>query len=143
MMIISGKDYLIDTNILIYSQDKKSPKYLKAIELFDALEGQASKIFITIHNLLEYSAVLSRFYKIPKKKISEDIKLFIEHPAFSILYPTEEVTKKFLKLMESNPQMYVYDLYLVAYMKSYGIDAIITDDEDFKEIKGIEVINPF
>ena len=143
MTITIGKKYLLDTNILVYSQDKKSSKNKRALEIIDELELNTENIFLTVNNLLEYSAVLTRFYKIPKKKISEDIRLFTEHPIFRIIYPSEAVTQKFINLMENNPKLYVYDLYLAAYMLVYGIETIITDDKDFEEIKGIEVINPF
>jgi len=143
MTITIGKKYLLDTNILVYSQDKKSSKNKRALEIIDELELNTENIFLTVNNLLEYSAVLTRFYKIPKKKISEDIRLFTEHPIFRIIYPSEAVTQKFINLMENNPKLYVYDLYLAAYMQVFGIETIITDDKDFEEIKGIEVINPF
>jgi len=143
MMITSGKDYLLDTNILVFSQDKESSKHENAIKIIDELELKTKQIFLTIQNLLEYSAVLSRFYKIPNKQISEDLKIFIKHPSFKILYPMEDVSKEFNILLENNPKLYIYDLYLVAYMKTFGIKNIVTDDEDFKEIKGINVLNPF
>lgn len=141
MTITLEKKYLIDTNILIYSQDKKSPKNKRALETLDELEEKASNVFLTVQNLLEYSAVFSRHYKISKKEIAKDIEIFTSN--FQILYPNETVVKVFIAFLNKDPRIYVHDLFLVAYMKTFGLDTIITDDNDFKEIKGIEVLNPF
>ena len=141
MTITSGKNFLLDTNILIYSQDKESPKNKRVIEIIDELEEKASEVYLTIQNLLEYSAVFSRHYKISKEEIAKDIEVFTSN--FQILYPNEAVLKEFVTLMSKSPKIYVYDLFLVAYMKTYGLNTIITDDAGFKEIEGIEILNPF
>ena len=143
MMIISGKKYLLDTNILVYSQDKKSAKHKRTLEIIDDLEEKASTIFLTVQNLLEYSAVFSRHFKISKKEIAKDLDLFSQRSNLRVLYPNEAVFKSFISLMNSEPKIYVYDLFLVAYMKTYKIKTIISDDTDFEEIKEIEVLNPF
>ncbi|OGF98816.1 hypothetical protein A2153_04675 [Candidatus Gottesmanbacteria bacterium RBG_16_38_7b] len=142
-MIISGKKCLIDTNIFIYAQDKKSAHFEEASKILRYLNEEKFQAFITLQNLLEYSAVLTRFYKYPKKDVVSDLKILVSNPKIVKLYPSDKTTVEFLKLMEKEPKIYIYDLYLVAYMKVYGIEVIITDDMDFKQIKDIEVINPF
>ena len=143
MTITPGKKYLIDTNILIYAQDRKSKNCEDASNILKQLNEEKFQGYIALQNLLEYSAVLTKLYKYPKSNVVVDLKIFISNPKITILHPSEKTTSVFLSLMKNDLKLYVYDLYLVAYMKTYGIDAIITDDEDFKEIKGIEVINPF
>ena len=78
-----------------------------------------------------------------KKEIAKDLDLFSQRSNLRVLYPNEAVFKSFISLMNSEPKIYVYDLFLVAYMKTYKIKTIISDDTDFEEIKDIEVLNPF
>ena len=143
MTITSGKKYLIDTDILIYAQDKKSPHFKESSALLQQLNEEKFKGYTTIQNLLEYSAVLTRMYKYPKSDVVADLKILSSNPKLTILYPNDKTISIFLSMMEKDPKIYVYDLFLVAYMKTYAIKSIITDDADFEEIKDIEVLNPF
>jgi len=61
--LISGKRYLLDTNVLIYSVDKASPFYAKAKKVIEIGIKQNVSFVITHQNLLEYTAVLRRVYK--------------------------------------------------------------------------------
>ena len=137
------KLYLLDTNILIYAQDDKSPHIKESSEILQQLNEEKFKGYITIQNLLEYSAVLTRLYKYPKSDVVADLKILSSNPKLTMLYPNDKTISIFLSMMEKDPKLYVYDLFLVAYMKAYGIKTIITDDMDFEEIKDIEVLNPF
>ena len=111
-MIISGKKCLIDTNIFIYAQDKKSAHFEEASKILRYLNEEKFQAFITLQNLLEYSAVLTRFYKYPKKDVVSDLKILVSNPKIVKLYPSDKTTVEFLKLMEKEPKIYIYDLYL-------------------------------
>ena len=78
-----------------------------------------------------------------KSFYSFQIEIFISQSEFIILYPNEAVVKIFISYMKENPKIYVYHLFLAAYMKTFDVDTIVTDDEGFNEIIGIEVINPY
>lgn len=143
MMIISGKKYLVDTNILVFAQDKKSSHFSQAAEILQEVNEEKFQCYITLQNLLEYSAVLTRFYKYSKSDVLSDLNIFISNPKFNLIYPTKKTVTILLQLMGDNPKLYIYDLFITAYMKDYGIKSIITDDEGFNEIKGIEIVNPF
>src|SRR3989344_4052121 len=127
MMIISGKKYLLDTNILVYSQDKKSAKHKRTLEIIDDLEEKASTIFLTVQNLLEYSAVFSRHFKISKKEIAKDLDLFSQRANLRVLYPNEAVFKSFISLMNSEPkirpltkQIKIFGNFLFGYFEMSG-----------------------
>jgi len=138
--LISGKRYLLDTNVLIYSVDKASPFYAKAKKVVEIGIKQNVSFVITHQNLLEYTAVLRRVYKIKLEEILKDIKIFTSY--FEVISPLPTTFEIFLKLLETNPKSYPFDLYLAATALDNQVFRIITANvKDFVNLGFKEVIN--
>lgn len=140
--ILKGK-FLLDTNTLIYAFDRTSPFHEKAVKIINlALEGNF-EAFIAQQNLVEFSNVLIRDYKVQSFSVVEDIKnISLEFP---IITPTPNTLNIFSDLLlNSKIKGYIFDLYLIATMLDNEVTGIITlNDKDFLGIKGINVVNPF
>lgn len=143
MMNISGKKCLFDTNILIFARDKTSLRHQKAVELFKDLEAGKFEAFVSYQNLLEFTAVLTRVYKISQKEVAGDLELLLSSPKIRVIYPTLATLPIFLKLLKKDTGVYVYDLYLAATAKTNGIEIIISNDNDFQKIKEVNLFNPY
>lgn len=143
MMNIYGKKCLFDTNILIFARDKTSLLHEKTVKLFKDLESDKFETFVSYQNLLEFTAVLTRVYKLSQKEVSKDLELLLSSPKIRVIYPTIATLPIFLKLLKKDTGVYVYDLYLAATAKTNGIEIIISNDNDFQKIKEINLFNPF
>ena len=135
---------LLDTNILVYSLDKKSPKNHIAINY---IKGNAENLAITHQNINEALRVATHPKHIKPMDIDCAIKavtaiaegLSIIFPKENTIFITLELLKKYK--IKSN---HVFDVYLAATMLSNGIEEIATDNEkDFSIIKEVRVLNPF
>ena len=143
MKNIFGKKCLLDTNIFIFAYDSKSTHYEKAHVLLTAVEEGKFQCFVALNTLLEFGAVLTKAYKISPIEVAHDITLLQNSQKNTILYPTLTVFQEFLALLQRDTGVYIYDLFIAATARSYGMDYIITDDRDFARIKGVKVFNPF
>ena len=140
---------LIDTNVLVFAHDEKSPKNAVAKDLLEkALNGDI-KAVVAQQNLLEFVSVITN-----PKKVSETASLeealreldkYLSSELF-VISPNERtilVTKALLRLQSLTGRR-VFDVYLAATMISNGLNTIYTDNEkDFTIFKEIKVINPF
>lgn len=140
---IYGKKCLLDTNIFLFANDRSSVHHKKAVQLFKELEEGRFQGYFSIQTLLEFGAVLTRGYKIPKEEVEKDIKLILSNPKLKILFPLPSVLTEFLRLFGKETKLYIFDLYLIATAKIFEIEVIITADEDFRFVKDISIFNPF
>lgn len=140
--ILKGR-ILLDTNILIYAYDRSSPYHVKAAEIVKlALTGEFEAV-VAQQNLIEFANVLTSNYKIPASSVSQDIENILKD--FQLITPLPKTIHLFLKLIQDlNVKTYLFDIYLVATMIDNDIESLITlNDQDFAEIKGLTVINPY
>ncbi len=139
MKTISGKKCLLDTNILLYAIDKKSSFHKEALLLFKKIENGDFFAFVSVQNLLEFGAVLSRGYKVPLKEVAEDMRLLLSNPKIKLIYPGPAVLPIFLRLMDKAPNVYIFGLFLTATALDNKIEVIISKDLDLKKIKEVIV----
>lgn len=143
MIPTSGAKCLLDTNILVYGAIEESPKFKKAKKLLSLIRKQEIKLVLSPQIFLEYSLVMTRYYKRSAKNIAQDLDNFFGDPIINVVYPGSEVLKRFIGLLESISGVYPPDLFLAATAMEYEVDYVITDDRDFEKIRGIKVYNPF
>ncbi len=134
---------LIDSNIIIYSINKNSPKNLQAIKFLEedttyyfSHQTILESLRILTHPKFDYkedgNKVLTQVYKIANSGI--------------IINPTNLTINLFKQLIERYKLKAnkIFDAYFVATALSNGIDVIATDNErHFKKFKEIQVYNPF
>lgn len=144
MKITSGTRYVVDTNILIYGYDAKSPYHKETRSVLRNLVVQNIDAYVTPQNLVEFCNVLVRDYKLSSSSAIDYAQEILLD--FKIIIPKATTTKVFLNLLRSatKDRFYSCDLFLAATMLDNGITHIITvNEKDFISIKGISVFNPW
>lgn len=145
-MMIS-EPVLLDSNVLIYTQDQKFPLFDISTKLVKkVIEGEVKGV-LAQQNLLEFYSVVTSSKRVSKpispKKAFELIKMY-EDSEFKIIFPNKETITTLFKLCKKNPLKggKIYDAYLVATMFSNGISTVITANvNDFKGFPNIQVID--
>lgn len=135
---------LVDTNILVYAINKRSPKYKQARKF---LEDNQEDLTLAHQNILETIKVLTQ----PKfshpmdsmpaieavLKIAEGCQIIVPKPG------TEFIALELIKRSKLSGNR-IFDAYLTATALSNGVDTIATDNiKDFKKFKEIKIFNPF
>jgi len=145
MPIILKKSYLLDTNILIYSLDKKSFYFKKSSEILRLCFNKQITGLIAQQNLLELANILINTYKISRTEVIKDINLFVLELNLKVIFPGSKTITTFLKLLKkSKKEKEVFDLYLAATMIDNQVENILTRNiKDFAGIEEIQAINPF
>lgn len=135
---------LVDTNILVYAINKRSPKYKQAQKF---LEDNQGDLILAHQNILETIKVLTQ----PKFSHPIDLISAIEavlniSAGCQIIIPkigTEFIALELIKRSKLSGNR-IFDAYLTATALSNGVDAIATDNiKDFKKFKEIKIVNPF
>ncbi|MBI3103437.1 PIN domain-containing protein [Candidatus Daviesbacteria bacterium] len=135
---------LIDTNILVYAINKKSPKNRQARKF---LEDNQEELILAHQNIIEAIKVLTQpKYSHPMDseaaievvlKITEGCQIIAPKPG------TEFIALELIKRSKLSGNR-IFDAYLTATALSNGVDTIATDNVgDFKKFKEISVFNPF
>lgn len=142
MKLTFGERYLIDTNILVYSVNRGSPRYSEVRKLLE--EGMIHGVsFVIAHqNLIEFIAVLTRGYSVTLKDALSDAMSFASR--FEVIVPLPATFETYLRLAQKNKEMlYPFDLYLAATMIDNDVERIITANaKDFQGVGLKEVFTP-
>jgi predicted nucleic acid-binding protein len=139
---MSGK-FLIDTNILIYTFTDIDPtKQLIAKEILKNMINNNENLNISIQNIVEFTKTTKIKFSRPMTDERLDDILSKFRVNFNIINYDINTIKKISKYLKYSADF--FDCLLVATMQDYDIDTIITENEkDFRNIKDINIINPF
>lgn len=140
----SGK-WGIDTNILVYAQDRRSPFYEKSRLLFAQVISGSLEMVVSQQVILEAHSVLIKVYKRPPKEVVALIGTIVSNFSISVVCPLSTTLHRFGGLLCSAPPFNdVFDIYLAATLLDNGITKLLTANErDFTGIEGLYVVNPF
>jgi predicted nucleic acid-binding protein len=132
-----NSNFLIDTNILVYSFNKKSEFFEYSRGIIDHNPG---KIYIANKSITEFVCVMSKvgLYEIIENEL---IKI---SSRFHILYPDSFSTELFndLILKYKPTGNRVYDFEIVSVMLANRINKLVTiNANDFKQVEEIEIIS--
>lgn len=134
---------LVDSNIIIYSINKRSPALItcqKFIETNKSILVFAHQNFLESLRVVTHEKFASPMDSITALKAITNITEQLE-----IITPKADTYLIALELIREHKLSgnRIFDAYLAATMLSNGISRIATDNErDFKIYKGIEVYNP-
>ena len=139
--------YLVDTNVLVYRFDGRSPEKQRiATEVLrqGLIDGDAR---VPHQAILELVAVVSRPLRAgglpllaPDEARREAEELLAQFP---VLYPTEEVVRTALR-GAATYQLAWFDAHLWAYAEVYGLREILSEDFEHERRYGtVTVRNPF
>lgn len=135
--------YLIDTNILVYAfTDIDLAKQPVAKDLLKNLINNDESLSISIQNIVEFTKTTKvKFSKpITDERLDEILSKFRIN--FNVINYDINTIKNISKYLKDSTDF--FDCLLVATMRDYDIDTIITENEkDFKKIRNLNIINPF
>lgn len=139
----SKNEALFDTSILVYAYDKSEPvKREICSKLVEEVFNKERAGYISNQILAELYFVLTEKKGLTKEEAKTIVSNFIESNSWmKVDYDTETVKQA----MNSSKTIDVifWDILIAETMKENGIDIIYTENEnDFKKIPGIKVINP-
>lgn len=140
--------FLVDSNILVFSADPKSPMFQEVSRATSLLLSRGERLFVISQNLIELWAVATR------PVTSRGLGLSV-HQALAELVRIKSI----FQLLSDSPAIYpeweklvarhavlgknVHDVRLVAAMNVFGLDTLLTSNKpDFKRFAGITAIEP-
>lgn len=139
---------LIDTNILVYANNKDSPFHAVCKSIVEkAINGEIESA-VAIQNLIEFYAVITDKRRVehplsPTK--AKELIEFYKGNNIRIIAPMPHTIDTITKLIEkySPKSQSIFDYFLVATMLDNSIYMIYTaDSEHFKQFDSIKIINP-
>ena len=135
-------DLFIDSNILIGYVNKKDTHHQKSKEIFEDIDaGKYEEIFISDYVFSEFMTVTQIKIKDKKNTVNFGEKILNSQiTLFKIGYDTFVETWEDFKNSDNNKMSFV-DHSNVVVMKQLGIKNIATFDSDFKDVKGIKVVD--
>lgn len=142
MTNLSGKIWLVDSMILVACVNEEHVNHAKVLKLFKSISSGEVKVVISSQNILEYSTVLIKGYKLPAKEVAKSVKALFSDSNFSLIYPNSVALEDYATRL-SNTALHPTDCFLMTTLLANGVDSIITDDRDFLKIKELTVYNPF
>jgi len=142
---MKDKIFLIDSNILVYAYDKSfKGKHEASKRLINKCFSGKEYYALSLQNLSEFFVIVTRKIKIPINNLNARniIYKMLNIPEWIILQPKETTIIKAIDIsIEFNVNY--YDALIAATMYENGIFNIYTEDEAFKKIKWMNVVNPF
>jgi predicted nucleic acid-binding protein len=139
---------LIDTNILIYANNKDSQFHVVCKSIVEKSINGDIKAAIAVQNLVELYAVITdkRRVENPLSPVkAKKLIGFYKNSNIRIIAPTPQTVETIAGLIEkhSPKAQSIFDYLLVATMLDNGVHAIYTANSDhFKYFDSITVINP-
>lgn len=135
---------LVDSNILVYSINRRSPKHKKAQQF---LKTNLDNLHLAHQNILETLRVLTHPKFASPMKITNALRAVQSIAnACTIISPDYRAHLITLELIKRHKLTsdQVFDAYLAATALSNNIDTIATDNvKDFDKLTEIKITNPF
>ena len=135
---------LVDSNILVYSINRRSAKHVAAKNF---LQNKAGDLKIAHQNIFETLRILTHPKFPSPMKVSEALKAIDNIlKSCKVISPNEKTYHITFLLIKENrvKSNLIFDAYLAATALSNGITTIATDNtRDFKKFKEIVILNPF
>ncbi len=141
MIDISGKNFLVDTNILVYLLDKESEFHLQVLNFFEWTEENNHALVVTQQNILELINTLAVDYKANLKQAISKTRRLLGAKEFKIIFPLPGTLDRFFNISKKEGKE-PFDLYLTATALDNGVDTIITNNkDDFSGVKGFKALS--
>jgi predicted nucleic acid-binding protein len=137
---------LVDTNILVYCFDPRSPEKQRiARELL--LRGvERGSICLAQQAIIEFYSTITRPVRdlgplLDERNARQETERLLTE--FTILYPNESVVRTALR-GAAEYQLSWYDAHMWAYAEVFGLDELLSEDYQHDRIYGhVRVVNPF
>jgi predicted nucleic acid-binding protein len=134
METAEDKTCFIDTNIIVFASDSRSPWHQSSKEAINKLLNEKFRLFISPQILREYISVASRFTEakgpVPWDKIMKNCEDFQKD--FILISEDQNTVTELGKLLLKIPSYgkQVHDANVVATMLAHGISNLLTHNTD-------------
>lgn len=140
--ILKGK-WALDSNIIIYALDRRSPYHESVKNMFAIEENTAVEYYISSQNVAEVLNVLIKQYGIGSRRAWKSLLDFIDAFECTIVYQTITTLNIFHSFLVKSETVDIYDALYAATMMDNGVTNIVTaNSKDFKFFKKIVIYNP-
>jgi predicted nucleic acid-binding protein len=136
-MATTSASVFIDTNVLVYANIASAPFHQQALDAIYRLWDADVDLWISRQVLREYMATVTRPQRFMQPIPTEQtvIRVAYFQSLFRIADDTVDVTAELLQLVQTYPTggKQIHDANIVATMRVYGIDTVLTQNvDDFK-----------
>ncbi len=119
--------YLLDTNVIIRFLVGDHEEYLaKSIEIFRQIESVKLQVFVLDGVLMEAFFVLTKFYKLPKEEVIDDLKMILA--LNGVVNANKPILFETLNVLE-NKNIDFVDAMICAKSKLEGFGKLSFDDD--------------
>lgn len=137
----------VDTNVLVFANQKTSPSHSQAIKSLESLEARGDELWISRQVLREYLVVVTRPGGLASPLATADAIRRIRDftTMFRIVEDGPEVTEHLCTLMQSAnvAGKRIHDVNIVATMLAGGIPTLLTDNgSDFAPFRTMIEVMP-
>jgi len=141
--------FVVDTNILIYAADRRSPEHATCRRLLEEWRSQPSVWYLTWGIVYEFLRVAThpRVFCHPWNMTDAwgFIRAVLAAPGLQILVETDRHAAIAQEVHNESPNIrgnLVFDMHTAILMKEHGIAQIYTRDTDFHRFPFVKVIDP-
>lgn len=141
--------FVVDTNLLLYAANPKSPDHPAARELVEGWRSEGRPWFLTWGIAYEFLRVSTHRRVFPRPlKLQEArgwLDLLLATPGVAVLTETDRHRSVLEELAGAHPRLAgntVHDLHTAALMWEHGVSEIRTADTDFHQFPFVRAVNP-
>jgi toxin-antitoxin system PIN domain toxin len=140
---------VVDTNILIYAADRRSPFHLACKDWLDRQRRRPEAWYATWSILYEFLRVTTHARLSPhawKLQTAWDfVRALLASPGFGVLVHTERHADIAAATFAEFPELagnVLHDVHTIVLMREHGISRICTRDAEFHRFPFLQVIDP-
>lgn len=136
---------LVDTNVLVYSFDKRYPEKRRIATEILRQGILDDSVRIPHQAIIEFIAVATRRVRghaiLEREDAVREAEEFLK--LFTILYPNEAILRQAIRGLVAY-QLSWFDAHLWSYAEYYGLPVLLTEDFQHDRLYGsVRVMNPF
>ena len=139
----------IDTNLLLYAEDKASPFHAGALKFLDHLFDSGSPVYATwdvLHSFLRIATHPGIFSNpLTPEEAAGDLQRVLDHPSVTVLSPSLEswaILSRLVQELHLRGNL-IPDAITASILEAHGIRVIYTNDRDFWKFPGLKPADPF
>ena len=141
--------FVVDTNILVYAANRRSPFFSKCAEVVETWKKQQSAWYITWGICYEFLRVTThrRLFQSPLAAVEawSFVEAVLASPGLGILTPTERHAAVAAEVIGELPHLsgnIIHNAQTAVLMREHGIRRIYTRDTDFHRFPFLEPLDP-
>ena len=141
--------FVVDTNILLYAADRRSPEHARSRALLDGWRSQRGAWYVTWGILYEFLRVSTHpaVFERPWKAAQawDFVAALLASPGLRVLCETERHAGLAAEVLKGTALVsgnLLHDAHIAILMREHGVRRIYTRDADFHRFGFLEVVNP-